>query len=164
MRFDLTLGSGRPARRRDPATPVRLLVLADLRGQATDPPTPLLDRPITKVDLDSLPGLLARYAPSVAVGGERLQFRAFDDFHPDALVSTLAVFGRLRDLRARLEHPRTSAAAIAELKATSTTMAPEGEISRIRHRRRSIHARTPPRPEGAGDCRAGGPDGARLCR
>lgn len=132
MRFDFTFGSARPPRRRDPETPVRLLILGDLRGAAADAPIPLLDRPIARVDIDNLADLLARYAPSVVLGaeagGERLQFRAFEDFHPDALVATLAAFGRLRDLRARLEHPRTSAAAIAELKAdaSSTTIAAEG--------------------------------------
>jgi type VI secretion system protein ImpC len=133
VRFDLTLGSGRPARRRDPATPVRLLILSDLRGASTDAAS-LVDRPIAKVDVDNLPDLLARCAPAVALGpeagGERLQFRTFEDFHPDALVATLSVFGRLRDLRARLEHPRTSAAAIAELTAeaaTTTTRAAEAE-------------------------------------
>ena len=129
MRFDLTFGSGRPAGRRDPETPVRLLILGDLRGQATDAPTPLTERPITRIDLDNRADLLARYAPSVMVDDERLQFSALDDFHPDTLVAKLPVFGRLRDLRARLQHPRSSAAAIAELKAeaSTTTLAPEGE-------------------------------------
>jgi type VI secretion system ImpC/EvpB family protein/type VI secretion system ImpB/VipA family protein len=123
MRFDLTLGSGTPARQRGPEKPIRLLILSDLRGQSTDPETPLLDRPIAQVDVDNLSDLLARYAPSVIVDGERLEFRAFDDFHPDALVARVPVFGRLRDLRARLQNPRTSSAAIAELKAeTGTTV------------------------------------------
>jgi type VI secretion system ImpC/EvpB family protein len=126
MRFDLTFGSARPARRRDPGTPVRLLILSDLRGQTTDP-TPLADRPITRVDVDNLNDLLARYAPSVVLDGQRLQFRAFEDFHPDALVAALPVFGRLRDLRARLENPRTSAAAIAELDADASTPASASE-------------------------------------
>jgi predicted component of type VI protein secretion system len=60
------------------------------------------------------------------VDGERLEFRAFDDFHPDALVARLPVFERLRDLRVRLQNPRTSAAAIAELKGEAATTTETG--------------------------------------
>jgi type VI secretion system protein ImpC len=49
-------------------------------------------------------------------GGERLQFRTFEDFHPDTLVKTLFVFHRLLSLRRRLEHPGTFASALAELR------------------------------------------------
>ncbi len=119
MRFDFTLGPKGNAPRR-PRGPVRrLLVLGDLRGNGAQSADRLLDRPIVKVDIDNLEAVLARYAPAVQLdagaGGERVEFRRFDDFHPDALVETLPALRRLRDLRTRLDHPSTFAGAVAEL-------------------------------------------------
>ena len=99
----------------------RLLVLSDLRGNGALPAEPLRERRIAKVDVDNLDAVLARYAPVIqlgaAAGGERVEIRRFDDFHPDTLVETLTVFQRLRDLRTRLGHPSTFAGAVAELAA-----------------------------------------------
>ena len=118
MRFDFALGHGPGARRRGPADVRRLLLLADLRG-STAATTGLTDRPIRKVDVDTLDAVLAKSAPAVelgdAAGGERVEIRHFDDFHPDALVQRLSTFQRPRELRARLENPRTFAEAATEL-------------------------------------------------
>lgn len=120
MDFDFTFGTSRTARRRDD-TPCRMLLLSDLRGPATDVAEPMLERRIIRVDIDNIDDVLARYAPAVVLGpeagGERLQFRTFEDFHPDTLVKTLAVFRRLFDLRRRLQQPATFASAVAELRA-----------------------------------------------
>jgi type VI secretion system protein ImpC len=119
MRFDFPFGPSRPARQDDEGSPRRILVLADLRP--TDAPGDVAARPIVRVDLDSIDGLLARCAPSVLLGpetgGERIRFRSFDDFHPDALLKNTRLFGRLLDLRKRLLHPGTFAGALAELDA-----------------------------------------------
>ena len=120
MDFDFTFSPSTSSRRRDEA-PSRILILGNLRGHETDAQAPLLDRPILRTDIDNVEDLLARHAPSVVLGaeagGERLQFRTFEDFHPDRLVETLSVFRRLLDLRRRLEHPGTFAGALAELRA-----------------------------------------------
>jgi type VI secretion system ImpC/EvpB family protein/type VI secretion system ImpB/VipA family protein len=120
MDFGFTFSPSKSARRRAD-TPSRLLILGNLRGHPTEAQTPLLERPITRIDIDNVEDVLAQYAPSVVLGaeagGERLQFRTFADFHPDRLVETLYVFRRLRDLRRRLEHPGTFAPALAELRA-----------------------------------------------
>ena len=120
MNFDFTFSPSKSSRRRD-EEPSRILVLGNLRGQETEAPAPLLERPIARTDIDNVDDLLARHAPSVVLGaeagGERLQFRTFEDFHPDRLVETLSVFRRLLDVRRRLEHPGTFAGALAELRA-----------------------------------------------
>jgi type VI secretion system protein ImpC len=108
--------------RDDDGSPRRILLLADLHP--AEPPDDMVARPIVRVDLDNIDGLLARCAPSVALGpekgGERLRFRSFDDFHPDALLKNTRLFGRLLDLRNRLLHPDTFAGALAQLDAETT--------------------------------------------
>ncbi|MEO6237667.1 MAG: type VI secretion system contractile sheath small subunit, partial [Vicinamibacterales bacterium] len=120
MDFGFTFNPSKNSRRRDDA-PRRLLILSNLRGHETEAQAPLLQRPIVRVDIDNVDDVLARNAPSVALGpeagGERLHFKTFEDFHPDRLVATLSVFRRLLDLRRRLEDPGTVASALAELRA-----------------------------------------------
>jgi type VI secretion system ImpC/EvpB family protein len=68
-------------------------------------------------------------------GGEsaqRFEFRTFDDFHPQALLENRVLFGRLLDLRARLQNPGTFADALEELGAEAAatpadSIQPEGE-------------------------------------
>jgi len=115
MRFESTFGTSRSPRRRDEGAPCRPLILSDLRGHAAEAPEQVQDRPIARVDADNIEDVLARYAPSVVLGaqagGGRLEFRTFEDFHPDALVENTPLFGRLLDLRRRLEYPGTFASA-----------------------------------------------------
>jgi type VI secretion system ImpC/EvpB family protein/type VI secretion system ImpB/VipA family protein len=121
MRFEFTFGTSRSPRRRDEGRPARILILSDLRGSAGEAPERVVDRALVRVDVDNIDDVLARCAPSVVLGaqaaGARLQFRTFQDFHPDALVENRPLFGRLLDLRKRLEHPGTFAGAVAELRA-----------------------------------------------
>ena len=130
MRFEFRLGPSDISRRRERGTVSRLLVLSDLRGNGAGPGDPLLERPIVTVDIDNLDDVLARHAAVIqlgaAAGGERLEIQRFDDLHPDALVESLSVFRRLRDVRARLEHPSTFAAAVADLQGTALAAAPIG--------------------------------------
>ena len=120
MRFDFTLGRSNddaPRRARGPVR--RVLVLSDLRGNAAEGQDRVLDRKIAKVDVDNLDAVLTHTAPAIQLatgdGTERLEIRRFDDFHPDALVETLSVFRRLRDVRTRLQHPATFAGAVADV-------------------------------------------------
>ena len=119
MRMDFSFGHSTSPRRRDGGIARRILILADLHP-AGDPDR-LLERPVVRVDSDNIDEVLARYAPSVMLGAERgrarLEFGAFDDFHPDALVRNARLFGRLLDLRSRLQQPGTFAGAVAELDA-----------------------------------------------
>jgi len=121
MRFEFTFGTSRASRRRDEEASCRILILSDLRGDASEPPDRVLDRPIVRIDADNIDGVLARHAPSVVLGaqagGERLEFLTFEDFHPDTLVERLSVCRRLLDLRRRLQEPGTFASAVAELRA-----------------------------------------------
>lgn len=121
MNVELAFGTARTRSRRKEGAPFRLLILSDLQQHTTEAPRPILERPLVRVDTDNLEDVLARFAPSVVLGadagGERLQFRRFEDFHPDTLVETLSVFRRLLDLRRRLENPATFASALAELRA-----------------------------------------------
>jgi type VI secretion system protein ImpC len=74
---------------------------------------------VVRVDSDNIDAVLAKYAPSVVLGAEhghaRLEFGRFDDFHPDTLVRNAQLFGRMLDLRSRLQQPGTFASAAAEL-------------------------------------------------
>jgi type VI secretion system protein ImpC len=119
MRFAFAFGSSTNAPSRSSGLVRRLLVLGDLRGNGTPSADRLLDRSIVKVDIDNLDAVLARYAPAVQLGADagsdRVEFRRFDDFHPDGLVEAIPALRRLRDLRARLGHPSTFASAVAEL-------------------------------------------------
>ncbi len=119
MRMDFSFGRSTSPRRRDSGIPRRILILADLHP-AGDPGR-LLDRPAVRVDADNIDEVLARYAPSVVLGAERgsarLEFGTFDDFHPDTLVRNAQLFGRLLDLRSRLQQPGTFAGAVADLDA-----------------------------------------------
>ena len=128
MRFEFTFGTSRPAARRRDGTPRRILVLSDLRGDSADAAAPLLDRPIVRVDVDNVEELLARHAPAVALGAQagdaRLHFRTFEDFHPDTLVRHAPLFGRLLDLRRRLQDPATFAGALAELRQEAAVTTP----------------------------------------
>ena len=129
MRFDFTLGRsdlGGPPRSRGAVR--RVLVLGDLRGNGTLVQDRVFDRKIATVDVDNLDDLLKRTAPAVQfgpdAGSERLEITRFDDFHPDAIVEALSVFRRLRDVRTRLQHPRTFAGAVADLQGDAMPAAP----------------------------------------
>jgi type VI secretion system ImpC/EvpB family protein len=128
MRMDFSFGRSGSSRQRDDGAPARILILADLH--AADAPARVADRPIVRVDTDNIHQALARCAPSATLpaerAGQRLQFRTFDDFHPDLLIGNAPLFGRLTDLRKRLRHPDTFAAAAAELRAeTAPEAAPQ---------------------------------------
>ncbi|HCB12830.1 MAG TPA: hypothetical protein DEP36_04575 [Gammaproteobacteria bacterium] len=128
MEFQLNLPKSAmslPAQR-DPAAPLRILIMADFSGRAhRETPSPLVDlasRPLLAVDVDNLDAVMARLAPKlrlapVADTGAALtiSFSQLDDFHPDALYQRLEVFQALRRTRARLLNPASFAQAAAGL-------------------------------------------------
>ena len=126
MEFQLNLpkSAANPVRR-DPAAPLRLLIMADFSGRADrETPGPLADlasRPLLNVDVDNLDAVMARMAPKLRLTGAEsgsaltIGFSQLDDFHPDALYRRLEGFQALRRSRARLLNPASFAQAAAEL-------------------------------------------------
>jgi len=96
-----------------PDTPFHILVAGDFSGGAGR------GRKAVSIDRDSFDGVLGALAPAVTVPlGEvplTIEFRELEDFHPDRLFERLAPFHALRDLRQRLSHSSTFAAAAAEM-------------------------------------------------
>ncbi len=97
--------------------PFRILILADLSGASADRTHLERQRPVS-VDRDSFDEVLARFAPVMTLPfapGESMTIRELDDFHPDRLWARLPVFALLRELREKLDDPRTFAAAARAL-------------------------------------------------
>jgi hypothetical protein len=98
MEFDVNLG--RPGRRRDEETPMRLLVVGDFSAASVSPRQPLASRPTLRVDVDSLDRVMAKLAPKLALPVGEISFIRIDDFHPDHLAARLELFKALREKRA----------------------------------------------------------------
>jgi type VI secretion system protein ImpC len=107
--------------RPEPEAPFHVLVLGDFSGRGRrSPKTPLTARKPLLVDRDNFDEVLARVHPELQLdfGNEEcvaLQFSELDDFHPDRLFERVAMFGKLRELRARLQDPATFPQAAEEL-------------------------------------------------
>ena len=102
-----------------PDTPFRLLVLGDFGGADA---APLATRKLRAVDRDVLEEVFGRLDVKLAlpVGDGRsvtLELRDLEDFHPDRLVSRVPLFSETRELRERLENPRTFAEAAKAVRA-----------------------------------------------
>ncbi len=109
--FEIGFGSrATSGRQREPDAPFRLLVCADLSGDAPAArAVALADRKPLRVDIDSLERVFKRLAPRVTLsipGAENpIEFEQPQDFHPDSLVRRIPLFGALRSLRADLADP-----------------------------------------------------------
>jgi len=100
-----------------PETPFRVLLLGDFSGNGNKKPLP--SRKPVQVDRDNFDDVLAAFHPELKLrlADEELatiQFSELDDFHPDRLLERVAMFRKLRDMRARLADPSTFADAAAE--------------------------------------------------
>jgi type VI secretion system protein ImpC len=98
-------------------TPFRVLLLGDFSGSGSKKPLP--SRKPVQVDRDNFDDVLAAFHPELKLrlADEEvatIQFSELDDFHPDRLLERVAMFGKLRDMRARLADPSTFADAAAE--------------------------------------------------
>jgi predicted component of type VI protein secretion system len=115
MEFETTFGTRTKVERGPLETGTRgrrMLVLADLSGRASrgacEGSEALLERPLVPVDVDSLDSVLRSYAPRIDIligdppAQVSIEFREFDDFHPDGLRSRLPMFEAFRESRARL--------------------------------------------------------------
>lgn len=99
--------------RAEPETPFHLLVLGDFSGRGSrGHRTPLNARKPSLIDRDNFDEVLARTNPGLRLdfGNDEcmeLQFSELDDFHPDRLLERVAMFRKLREMRARLQNPAT---------------------------------------------------------
>jgi type VI secretion system protein ImpC len=90
------------ARRRDDASPMKILLCADFSGRAARgvaEPAGLASRPILRVDIDNLDSVVARLSPEVehSLDGNalRIKFASIDDFHPDSIFDRTGDFADL---------------------------------------------------------------------
>lgn len=110
--------------------PLRLLVLGDLGGHASrNEVRPLNGLRPSRVDMDSLPALLAKLQPRIQIGlGDQPPFsvhiQSMDDFHPDHLFESVDFFTPMRKLRQQIMDPKSMAVAAALLGATVPAPAP----------------------------------------
>lgn len=120
-RIELEAGpQSQPAAVLETEAPFRILILGDFSGRAhrglCETGAALARRPILRVDRDNLDQVLARLAPSLALGPHvRISFRELEDFHPDRLYASLEIFRRLHAARDRLADAAMFHAAAGEL-------------------------------------------------
>lgn len=137
MEFEFGLRDPRraAAAERDEETPLRILLLGDFSGRGAHggqaSGARLAERRPVAVDVDNFDDVLFRFAPQVQIpaaeaagGALTLTVTNLDQFHPDHLFGTLAVFQALRGLRERLRQPATFAEAAAELRRAALVAPP----------------------------------------
>jgi len=131
-KIDVTIQATMESSRREvePDTPFRIALLGDFSNRASRGLIRSADelarlRPIL-IDRDNFDEVMARAGvevplplDSVAGAQVSLRFSSLEDFHPDRLYERVETFRLLRDLRKRLDDPKTFAAAMAELQALS---------------------------------------------
>jgi type VI secretion system protein ImpC len=125
INLDVTAGAIRSAGSPDSETPFRVAVLGDFSGRANrgvrETGAKLAGRRAVLVDRDNFDEVMAKLAPEIRLpigrddAMESLRFSELDDFLPDRLFEQAEMFGRLRDLRLRVEDPATFPAVAAEL-------------------------------------------------
>ncbi|MFZ0933831.1 MAG: type VI secretion system contractile sheath large subunit [Bryobacteraceae bacterium] len=105
----------------DSDTPFRILILGDFSGRGfRGERAPIAGRRPLAVDCDNLDAVLASLSPSVQLPQGTLRFRALDDFHPDHIYQSTALFQKLAGLRnqpapapvAPRENPQPAASAV----------------------------------------------------
>ena len=122
IEMDFRFGkSNKQGPRPDGEVPLRMLVIADFGGHSSqgEVRTGALLRP-RRVNIESLPSVCTALVPRVRIGlGDQVPFTiAFgdlDEFHPDHLYASLALFAPMRELRRQIQNPQTFAAAAARL-------------------------------------------------
>jgi type VI secretion system protein ImpC len=122
----------------EPETPFRILILGDFSGRANRnifDIGDLADRSPLLVDRDNLDEVMARLGVEIhlsIVGNDNppafIRFAELEDFHPDRIFERVDVFQALRDIRKKLDDPRTFASAAKEVRSWTDT-APESSES-----------------------------------
>lgn len=120
---NLTAGEDSSGAHPTEETPFCIAILGDFSGRAnrgiSDAKT-VGKRRAWLVDRDNFDEVLARSGAEIQLpmdesGTLRLRFSEIDDFHPDRIFQHLEIFGKLRDLRARLQDPSSFEKAAEEL-------------------------------------------------
>ena len=120
---NLSAGGDSAGARPSSETPFCIAILGDFSGRAnrklSDSKT-IGKRRAVHVDRDNFDEVLANFGAEIELplgdsGSLRLRFSELDDFHPDRVFEHLEAFGKLRDLRARLQDPSTFKQAAEEL-------------------------------------------------
>jgi len=130
MEFEFDI-RGRPGS--GPQRPFSMLVLGDFSGNGRTATGPAADRPILRLDLDTVDGLWSRFQPLLSLETDstaiEIRPRTIEDFVPDRLYRTLPLFDGLKQLRERLLEPSTARAALDDLLAAANGAAENAEDS-----------------------------------
>lgn len=127
--LDVDVGTRPHLEKPEPETPFRILILGDFSGRVNRrTERPPRYQPVL-IDRDSFSEILAGMGAGLHLGEEgsgriALSFRELDDFHPDQIYQQHEIFRPLREVRRKLNDPRTFAEAAAEVAAWSGLPAP----------------------------------------
>lgn len=130
---NLTAGEDSSGAHPSPETPFCIAILGDFSGRANrgicDAKT-ISKRRAVLVDRDNFDEVLSRSGAEIQLpvgdsGPLHLRFSELEDFHPDRVFQRLDIFGKLRELRGRLQDPSTFQKAAEELGLRSRDSAPE---------------------------------------
>ncbi len=120
--INLTAGGDSWGARPSPETPFRIAILGDFSGRANrgiSEAKTIGKRRAVLVDRDNFDDVLSRTGAEIQLaigdGSLRLHFSELEEFHPDRIFQHLEAFGKLRDLRGRLQDPSTFQQAADEL-------------------------------------------------
>ncbi len=111
----------------EPEAPFRILILGDFSGRGSRETFPsgtaLASRRAVEVDRDNLDEVMAGLKPEIQLqlaGSEKdavmIRFSELDDFHPDRLYEQHEIFEALREIRHKLDNPRTFEDAAKEIR------------------------------------------------
>jgi type VI secretion system protein ImpC len=130
---NLTAGGDSSGARPSSETPFRIAMLGDFSGRANRgvvDDKAIAKRRVVLVDRDNFEEVLSRSGAGIQLSlGEgaslQLRFSELEDFHPDRIFQSLEIFGKLREMRSRLEDPSTFQDAAEEFGLRSRDSAPE---------------------------------------
>ena len=111
----------------EPDTPFNILMLGDFSGRknleipASD--STLADRRAIEVDRDNLDDVMAEMKPEIQLkladsenDTVTIRFAELDDLHPDQIFAQHEIFRAIREIRRKLDNPRTFAEAATEIR------------------------------------------------
>jgi type VI secretion system protein ImpC len=110
---NLSAGDDGSSAHPEPETPFCIAILGDFSGRANrgiaDTKT-ISKRRAWLIDRDNFDEVLSRSGAEIQLpmdesGALHLRFSELDDFHPDRIFERLEIFGKLRDLRRRVQDP-----------------------------------------------------------
>ena len=130
---NLTAGGDASGARPSAETPFCIAILGDFSGRANRSlggAKTSGKRRAVLVDRDNFDEVLSRSGAEIQLpigegGSIHLRFSELEDFHPDRIFQRLEIFGKLRDLRGRLQNPATFPEAAKELGLRSGGPVPE---------------------------------------